>query len=115
MKSFSPRSLKYMRAFAAAWPDSEVVQRTVAQVTWRHNLTLLEKLTTAEDRLWYAAKTVEHGWSRKEGRDRKVGAGETAAIRPEPPANGIRMDDSSRLIAAAQVLIVAVSCVPLCA
>jgi len=24
----------------------------------------LEKLTTPEERLWYAAKTVEHGWSR---------------------------------------------------
>lgn len=64
MKGFSPRNLKYMRAFAAAWPDREVVQASLAQVTWYHNLTLLEKLTTAEERLWYAAKTVEHGWSR---------------------------------------------------
>jgi len=64
MKGFSPRNLKYMRAFASAWPDREVVQASLAQVTWYHNLTLLEKLTTAEDRLWYAAKTVEHGWSR---------------------------------------------------
>ena len=64
MKGFSPRNLKYMRAFAAAWPDRELVQASLAQVTWYHNLTLLEKLTTAEDRLWYAAKTVEHGWSR---------------------------------------------------
>lgn len=64
MKGFSPRNLKYMRAFASAWPDREVVQASLAQVTWYHNLTLLEKLTTAEERLWYAAKTVEHGWSR---------------------------------------------------
>jgi len=64
MKGFSPRNLKYMRAFAAAWPDREVVQGALAQVTWYHNLTLLEKLDQAEDRLWYAARTVEHGWSR---------------------------------------------------
>ncbi len=64
MRGFSPRNLKYMRAFAAAWPDREVVQASLAQVTWYHNLTLLEKLTTTEDRLWYVAKTVEHGWSR---------------------------------------------------
>lgn len=64
MKGFSPRNLKYMRAFAAAWPDGKVVQEALAQVTWYHNITLLEKLTTAEDRLWYAARTVEHGWSR---------------------------------------------------
>ena len=64
MKGFSPRNLKYMRAFAAAWPDAKVVQEALAQVTWYHNITLLEKLTSAKDRLWYAAKTVEHGWSR---------------------------------------------------
>ncbi|MEF8703959.1 MAG: PDDEXK nuclease domain-containing protein [Candidatus Accumulibacter sp. UW26] len=64
MKGFSPRNLKYMRAFAAAWPDRELVQAALAQVTWYHNITLLEKLDTPEDRLWYAARTVEHGWSR---------------------------------------------------
>jgi len=64
MKGFSPRNLKYMRAFAAAWPDREVVQRIVAQLTWGQNITMLEKLGTPEDRLWYAARTIEHGWSR---------------------------------------------------
>ncbi len=64
MKGFSPRNLKYMRAFAAAWPNREVVQRIVAQLTWGQNITLLEKLATSEDRLWYADRTVEHGWSR---------------------------------------------------
>lgn len=64
MKGFSPRNLKYMRAFAAAWPDREVVQRIVAQLSWGQNITLLEKLETPEERLWYAARTVEHGWSR---------------------------------------------------
>lgn len=64
MKGFSPRNLKYMRAFASAWPDRELVQATLAQVTWYHNITLLEKLSTAEERLWYATRTVQHGWSR---------------------------------------------------
>lgn len=63
MKGFSPRNLKYMRAFAAAWPDLEIVQRSVAQLSWRHNLVLLEKLSGTDERLWYAAKTLEHGWS----------------------------------------------------
>ena len=64
MKGFSPRNLKYMRAFAAAWPDAELVQRTVAQLSWGQNITLLEKLDQSEDRLWYAALTLEQGWSR---------------------------------------------------
>lgn len=64
MQGFSPRNLKYMRAFATAWPALDLVQRVVAQLTWGQNITLLEKLDTPEDRLWYAARTVEHGWSR---------------------------------------------------
>lgn len=30
MSGFSPRNLKYMRAFSAAWPDNTIVQRTIA-------------------------------------------------------------------------------------
>lgn len=63
MKGFSSRNLKYMRAFATAWSEREIVQRTVAQLSWRQNITLLEKLHSSGDRLWYAAKTLEHGWS----------------------------------------------------
>ena len=63
MKGFSPRNLKYMRAFAAAWPEKEIVQRVIAQIPWRSNLALLEKLKETEERLWYAQKIVEHGWS----------------------------------------------------
>ena len=63
MKGFSPRNLKYMRAFAAAWPEREIVQQSVAQLSWRQNLALIEKLANSQDRLWYAAKTLEHGWS----------------------------------------------------
>jgi len=64
MQGLSPRNLKYMRAFAEAWPDRAIVQATLAQITWYHNLALLEKLKTPEERLWYAAKTIENGWSR---------------------------------------------------
>jgi len=64
MKGFSPRNLKYMRAFAFAWPQREIVQEVLAQITWYHNLALLDKLDDAQTRIWYARKTVEHGWSR---------------------------------------------------
>jgi predicted nuclease of restriction endonuclease-like (RecB) superfamily len=64
MQGFSPRNLKYMRAFGAAWADEAIVQAPLAQVTWYHNLTLLEKVDRAEDRLWYAHQVIEHGWSR---------------------------------------------------
>ncbi len=64
MKGFSPRNLKYMRAFATAWPNRQIVQASLAQLTWYHHIALLEKLDSPESRLWYAAKTLEHGWSR---------------------------------------------------
>lgn len=63
MKGFSPRNLKYMRAFALAWPNREIVQTASAQLSWYHNTTLLEKVSTPELRLWYAKKAYEHGWS----------------------------------------------------
>jgi predicted nuclease of restriction endonuclease-like (RecB) superfamily len=64
MKGFSPRNLKYMRAFAEAWPHGQFVQQPVAQLPWGHNLVLLERLRTQPERQWYAAKAVEHNWSR---------------------------------------------------
>jgi predicted nuclease of restriction endonuclease-like (RecB) superfamily len=36
MKGFSPRNLKYMRAFAEAWPETEFVQEVLAQLPWYH-------------------------------------------------------------------------------
>jgi predicted nuclease of restriction endonuclease-like (RecB) superfamily len=64
MRGLSPRNLRYMRAFAAAWPNREIVQATLAGLTWYHNLALLEKLSTPEERLWYARKARAEGWSR---------------------------------------------------
>ena len=63
MSGFSPRNIKYMRKFAECWPDSEIVQQVVAQIPWRTNRMLLDKLNTQEERLWYAHKTIENGWS----------------------------------------------------
>ncbi|MBK7238289.1 MAG: DUF1016 family protein [Sterolibacteriaceae bacterium] len=64
MKGFSPRNLKYMRAFADAWADAAFVQQAVARLPWGHNLVLLDRLPGPETRKWYAAKAIEHNWSR---------------------------------------------------
>lgn len=64
MKGFSPRNLKYMRAFAEAWPNAEFVQEVLAQLPWYHQIALLDKLNNAEIRTWYAQKTIENNWSR---------------------------------------------------
>lgn len=65
IKGFSPRNLKYMVHFAKEYPDLLIGQQAVAQIPWGHNILLLQKLSTVEDRTWYARRTIEHGWSRK--------------------------------------------------
>ena len=64
MKGFSARNLKYMRTFAQAWPEADFVQAVLAQLPWYHQLALLDKLGAEDDRRWYVAKALEHGWSR---------------------------------------------------
>ena len=64
MSGFSPRNIKYMRKFAECWPDYAIVQRVVAQIPWRSNISLMDKLTDQKSRIWYAQKTIENGWSK---------------------------------------------------
>ena len=64
IKGFSPRNLKYMHQFAAAWPDEPMVQQLVAQIPWGHNIILLQSLKDAAQRQWYAQAAIQHGWSR---------------------------------------------------
>ncbi|HCL87699.1 MAG TPA: DUF1016 domain-containing protein [Comamonadaceae bacterium] len=64
MKGFSPRNMKYMRAFAQAWPEAEFVQQAAALLPWGHNLVLLDRLPGPKTRRWYAAQALEHNWSR---------------------------------------------------
>ena len=64
MKGFSPRNLKYMRAFAEAWPEEVIVQQLVAQIPWGHNVRILDHLKDPAEREWYVRATLQHGWSR---------------------------------------------------
>lgn len=82
MKGLSSRNIKYMRAFATSWPDFVMVQRPVAQtqnlvnedntivqhiiaqLPWGHICSLLDKLKENKERLFYAQKAVEQGWTR---------------------------------------------------
>ena len=64
MKGFSSRNLKYMRLFAESYPQVEFVQEVLAQLTWYHNLTLLDKIKDEKERLFYIDHALEYGWSR---------------------------------------------------
>ena len=64
IKGFSRSNLGYMKACAEAYPDETIYQRSVGKLPWRHNIALLDKVKTQEQRLWYAEKAIENGWSR---------------------------------------------------
>jgi predicted nuclease of restriction endonuclease-like (RecB) superfamily len=89
MDGFSPRNIWRMRAFYLAWTDEsqkhqqpagnldskilpqlvaeldgQNLPQPVAEIPWGHNVWLLEKISNPILRLWYAHKTIEHGWSR---------------------------------------------------
>jgi predicted nuclease of restriction endonuclease-like (RecB) superfamily len=64
IRGFSSRNLKYMRAFAEAYPDEQIVQQAAAQIPWFHNCVLLDRVKAPEQRVWYIQQTIENGWSR---------------------------------------------------
>jgi predicted nuclease of restriction endonuclease-like (RecB) superfamily len=93
VKGFSRRNLIYMQKFAQEWPATLIVQQYVAQIQntpisedsivqqpaaqfqnfeqhpisripWSHHMLLLDKLKTADNRLFYCRKIRENGWSR---------------------------------------------------
>ncbi len=63
-RGFSPRNLKYMRAFAETWPDEAIVQQLVAQIPWGHNVRILDYVKDPSRREWYVRATLQYGWSR---------------------------------------------------
>jgi predicted nuclease of restriction endonuclease-like (RecB) superfamily len=64
MRGFRARNLKYMRAFAEAYPDREFVQQVVALLPWGHQVRLLDMVKDADQREWYIRQAVQSGWSR---------------------------------------------------
>lgn len=69
IEGFSRRNMFRMKAFYQAY---EKVPQAVAlledlpifSIPWGHNALILEKIEDTAERLWYASKAIEHGWSR---------------------------------------------------
>lgn len=58
-KKGAPIVAQAVRQLAESAPPQQV-----ASLPWGHNVVLLQKLKEPAQRLWYAGKTLEHGWSR---------------------------------------------------
>src|SRR5262249_3677716 len=67
MKGLSPRNIKYMRSLAEAFPDRAFVQEVLAQITWYHAITVVEKVKEPSVREWHVRKAIARcsrpGWS----------------------------------------------------
>lgn len=63
IKGFSIRNLKNMKKFAEEYSDFQFVQSVTAQITWTHNVLLLDRIKDIEIRKWYINETVKNGWS----------------------------------------------------
>ena len=63
LKGFSVRNLKYMKSFYNEYKDDGEFVQLVAQLPWKHNITLMQKVKDKEIRKWYMDKCLEEGWS----------------------------------------------------
>ena len=61
---YSVRNLKYMAKLAVLYPNEQIVQEVLAQITWYHNVTLMDKVKDTQIALWYAKQSTQNGWSR---------------------------------------------------
>lgn len=77
LSGFSRSNIFYMRSFYQTYNDllqalDQKVQQPAGQleslpifnIPWFHNVILLQKIKDNDQRLWYAQKAAEHGWSR---------------------------------------------------
>ncbi len=66
---FSKSNIFRMRSFFVAYDNCRTAARQleespITMIPWGHNVVLLEKLQDNKQRLWYAGKILENGWSR---------------------------------------------------
>lgn len=66
---FSRPNIFRMKAFFAAYSivsqsARQLDELPIFNIPWFHNIILLHKVKNYEERLWYAQKTIENGWSR---------------------------------------------------
>lgn len=62
-KGFSVRNLKYMKAFYKEYKDEDEFVQLVAQIPWKHNILLMQKIKNRNIRKWYIEKCIEEGWA----------------------------------------------------
>lgn len=63
LRGFSVRNLKYMKTFYNEYKDDDEFVQLVAQLPWKHNVTLMQKVKDKKIRKWYMQYCLKEGWS----------------------------------------------------
>ena len=65
ISGFSPRNLWQMRAFHTQYANNSLIlPPVVAEISWSHNIVILEKCKDDHERLFYIRQTQRNNWSR---------------------------------------------------
>jgi len=73
IEGFSRSNLFRMRAFYLEYRnclppvrqfDDDSDLSILSRIPWGHNITLMEQISSLKERLWYAQKSIQNGWSR---------------------------------------------------
>ena len=63
-EGFSPRNLRRMRAFYAAYEESPEIMRLAMDLGWTRNVAILERCGSNEERTWYIRAVLHFGWKK---------------------------------------------------
>ena len=61
---FSPRNLRRMRAFYAAYKESPEIMQQAMGLGWTQNMAILERCGSNEERAWYIRAVLHFGWKK---------------------------------------------------
>lgn len=64
MIGLSEKNIRYMCKFAEEYKDKKFIQEMAAQITWSHNLILMDKISDLNKTISYINKIIENGWSK---------------------------------------------------
>lgn len=64
VEGFSPRNLRRMRAFYAAYEKTSEIMRLAMHLGWTQNVAILEGCGSSEERAWYIRAALHFGWKK---------------------------------------------------
>ena len=64
VEGFSPRNLRRMRAFYAAYEESPEIMWLAMNLGWTQNVAILERCNNNEERAWYIRTALRFGWKK---------------------------------------------------